>query len=196
MATKTEKKETFGGQIQLGAIMKTAALKRGEGNKDKIREKLKKERFFPMPVKVPVKFWEDFSTAYYELVKELGEEFVSITRSDVFISLIKYMDKNIDIDTSKYKDFYDTYIGIKGKRPSNDRTFPPDEKMANYCWANFTKEELNVWKNLLTKLAIKVGVERREDFSKQYFMSDIIDFFLGHIPEIVDFVREEKNKEK
>ena len=83
MATKKlEKKEELGTQIQLGAIIKNANKKKN------IEESIpeKKEKFYPMPVKVTVNLWDNFTNSYYELVKELGDTFVSITRSDVFIS--------------------------------------------------------------------------------------------------------------
>lgn len=189
MATKKlEKKEELGTQIQLGAIIKNANKKKN------IEESIpeKKEKFYPMPVKVTVNLWDNFTNSYYELVKELGDTFVSITRSDVFISLITYMDKVIDIDTSNYPNLYDEWIGAKGKRSTNSRTPARGEKVQNYCWANFTFEQLLIWKRLLSKLAIREGIERRNDFSKQYFMVDIIEFFSQNIKELADEIKHKK----
>ena len=193
MATKKiDKKEEFGAQIQLGSIIKTAQKKRQQEEEKREEVVRARVKYYPMPIKVSVSMWNEFTSSYYALIKELGHDYVSISRSEVFVYLVKYMDKKLDMDIKGFEDFYDRYIGVKGKRFRNERSPAPDEKVEVYCWANFTKEELALWKQLLTKLALKTGIERASDFSKQYFMVDIIGFFSEKIDEIAKYIKEEK----
>ena len=142
-----------------------------------------------MPVKVSKSLWERFRNLYYLLVKELGEEYMVMTRTDVFTKLIDHMDNNIDVDISKYSDFYDKYIAIAGKRNRNERSHNEGDELINCTWANFSFEQLQQWKRVLTKLAIQTGVEKRTDFSKQYFMVDIVDYFENNISQIVEEIK-------
>lgn len=193
MATKKiEKKEELGTQIQLGAIIKNAQKKK-EDNIILSPVSTIEKKIYTMVIKVPKTLWNKFSNSYYELIKELGDKYVSITRTDVFVHLITYMDKNIDIDTSEYPDLYDQFIGKKGKRATNERSLNKGIASKNFCWAKFFEEDLAIWKRLLTKLAIQEGVERRIDFSKQYFIFDIVHYFEQNTKEIAQYIKE-KNK--
>lgn len=184
---KKAKNQELGTKIGLSAIVKKAQQKREETQTLPL-EKTKK--YYPMPIKVSKALWERFRELYYNLVKELGEEYIILTRSDVFIALIDYMDKNIPTDISKYQDLYDKYVAVAGKRSRNERSHAENDELINCTWANFNFEQLQQFKRVITKLALQVGVERRADFSKQYFISDIVKYFEEHLSEIANHIKE------
>lgn len=190
MATKKlEKKEELGTTIQLGAIINNANKKKNIEKEVKTEEK---NKIYRISMRVPLSLWEEFSNSYYELVRELGKYHLSITRSEAFMYLIYYMDKVIEIDVSKYPNFYEEYIGYKGKRFTNERTIEKNEKTGYYCWASFNYEQTLVWKRVLTKLGIKEGFEKSSIFSKQYFMIDIIKFFSENLDKLIEEIKKEK----
>lgn len=184
------KNEELGTKIGLSAIVKKAQQKREE---TQIVPSGKNKKYYPMPIKVSKELWEHFRNLYYTLVKELGEEYIVLTRSDVFIALIDYMDKNIDTDISKYQDLYDRFVAVGGKRSRNERSHAENDELINCTWANFSFEQLQQFKRVITKLAVQVGIEKRADFSKQYFISDIISFFEENLSEIVNHIKGKRN---
>lgn len=184
------KNEELGTKIGLSAIVKKAQQKREE---TQILPTEKSKKYYPVSIRVSKGLWEHFRNLYYTLVKELGEEYIILTRSDVFIALIDYMDKNIDTDISKYQDLYDKFVAVGGKRSRNERSHAENDELINCTWANFNFDQLQQFKRVITKLAVQVGVERRADFSKQYFISDIVTYFEDHLLEIANHIRETQN---
>lgn len=187
---KKEKKDELGTKINLSAIVKKAEqTKEMEISVDVSKKEIK---YYPMPVKVTKSMWEGFRSLYHTLVKSLGDEYIMITRSEVFIHIIQHMDEHLNIDISKHSHLYDDYIGKNGKRSRNERTLPANEQVINCCWANFNAEQLQQWKQVLTKLAVQEGIEKKYDFSKQYFMIDIFNYFENNLEAIAERIRMQK----
>ena len=200
MATKKlEKKEALGTKINISSIVKKAKQKReaatsSEPNKT---DKTRKSEIVVMTITVSKSLWNEYRELYYELKRELGSDYVYLSRGDVFVKLIEFMDSSLNIDISNYKDFYDNYIGAKGKRSKNDRTIPKGEEIEkNHRWGDFTLEQMGTFKRLLTKLAIKVGVERSTDFSKQYFMTDIVAFLKDNVCALSEYIKNAKKEQE
>lgn len=198
MATeKKEKKEAIGTKINLSSIVKKAEQKREAANPstDKALQKsADKPKLVRMCISVANTTVTEFSDLHFKVIKELGEKFVYLTRNEVFIYLIALMDKSIDIDISNYKDLYDKYIAAKGRRYTTDRTIPKGEERKDYRWADFTPEQMETFKKVLTKLGVKIGVEKCADFSKQYFMPDIMEFFRENVSQLAQYIKAQKNE--
>ena len=198
MATeKKEKKEAIGTKLNSSSIVKKAEQKREAANPstDKALQKsADKPKLVRMCISVANTTVTEFSDLHFKVIKELGEKFVYLTRNEVFIYLIALMDKSIDIDISNYKDLYDKYIAAKGRRYTTDRTIPKGEERKDYRWADFTPEQMETFKKVLTKLGVKIGVEKCADFSKQYFMPDIMEFFRENVSELAQYIKAQKNE--
>lgn len=194
MATdKKEKKEVLGTNINISSIVKKAEQKREAkviSNTPMVSPKTIKHKTI-----ITKSLWEDFRDLYYKLIKELGADFVYLSRGEAYIHLINFMEKSLDIDISNHKDLYDNYIATKGRRFMNERTFPKEAEKINYTWTEFTPEQFETFKKLLTKLALRVGEEKKSDFSKQYFVVDIIDFFRDNIVELAEYIKNVKNEQ-
>jgi hypothetical protein len=192
MATdKKEKKEVLGTNINISSIVKKAEQKREAkviSNTPMVSSKTMMHKTI-----ITKELWEDFRDLYYKLIKELGADFVYLSRGEAYIHLMNFMEKSLDIDISNHKDLYDNYIGTKGRRFINERTFPREAEKMNYTWTEFTPEQFETFKKLMTKLAVRVGVEKKSDFSKQYFVVDIIDFFRDNIVELAEYIKNAKN---
>jgi hypothetical protein len=192
MATdKKEKKEVLGTNINISSIVKKAEQKREAkviSNTPMVSSKTMMHKTI-----ITKELWEDFRDLYYKLIKELGADFVYLSRGEAYIHLMNFMEKSLDIDISNHKDLYDNYIGTKGRRFINERTFPKEAEKMNYTWTEFTPEQFETFKKLMTKLAVRVGVEKKSDFSKQYFVVDIIDFFRDNIVELAEYIKNAKN---
>lgn len=200
MATeKKEKKEALGTKINLSSIVKKAEQKRelALGNSpatEQKKEKQTKSKNVTITIAVSKDLWNEYRELYYNLMKELGNNYVYLSRGEVFVQLVKFMDSSINIDISDHKELYDNYIGAKGRRFNNERTIPDGTEVITYRWGEFTPEQMQTFKKLLTKLAVQTGLGRIGDFSKQYFMVDIIDFFKNNIIELSEYIRSAKNE--
>lgn len=193
MATeKKEKKEAIGTKINLSSIVKKAEQKRESANPSNGKT-ADKPKLVRMCISVANATVMEFTDLHFKVIKELGEKFVYLTRSEVFIHLISLMDKSIDIDISNYNDLYDKYIAAKGRRYTTDRTIPKGEEKKDYRWADFTPEQMETFKRVLTKLGVQVGVEKCADFSKQYFMPDIMKFFRENVSKLAQYIKSQKN---
>lgn len=199
---KKEKKEALGTKINISSIVKKAEQKREakavntpslSQSEEKITKKDNASKNVKMTINVSKTLSEKFRDTYYSTMKELGADYVYLSRGEVFIQLISFMESSLAIDISKYKSLYDDYIAAKGKRYANERTIPKNEEKVRYTWAEFTPEQMETFKRLLTKLAVRVGVEKKSDFSKQYFMVDIIDFFKDNVVELSEYIKKQKN---
>lgn len=194
---KKEKKEVLGTNINISSIVKKAEQKREATASANLVSELKngkKSQNVIMSITVSKAMGDEYRDLYYKLMKELGSNYVYLSRGEVFVQLINFMESYLNIDISAHKDLYDNYIGVKGRRYNNERTIPKGvELMKQYRWCEFTPEQLETFKKLLTKLAVRVGVEKKADFSKQYFMFDIIDFFRDNIVELAEYIKNAKN---
>ena len=200
MATeKKEKKEALGTKINLSSIVKKAEQKRelALGNSpatEQKKEKQTKSKNVTITIAVSKDLWNEYRELYYNLMKELGNNYIYLSRGEVFVQLVKFMESSLNIDISDHKELYDNYIGAKGRRFNNERTIPDGMEVITYRWGEFTPEQMQTFKKLLTKLAVQTGLGRIGDFSKQYFMVDIIDFFKNNVIELSEYIKSAKNE--
>lgn len=184
---KREKKPELGTKINLGAIVKKADEKRG-GQEEIENPQEKKEKFYNIIIKTPKEVMLKFRALNYKIVKKLEiEKKINVpltNRNNIFIALLQDMDEKIQEDISQYEWLYDKFIARKGKRNFTEKSVSEKDKI-NCNWGKLTEEQNRLFKRVLTKMGIREGVEKREDFSKQYFIADMIEYLENHLDDVV-----------
>ena len=107
---KKEKKEVLGTNINISSIVKKANQKREATASANLVSELKngkKSENVIMSITVSKAMGDEYRDLYYKLMKELGSNYVYLSRGEVFVQLINFMESYLNIDISAYKDLYD-----------------------------------------------------------------------------------------